>query len=284
MLQALNDDILYRNARESSTRTHNGALAMVQPIGTRLLQRWIYVMVKLGEDFLLVNLAAENSAKRMEADYGPDFLPFLSGFLAALDGGPWPPGSYYPGGLYRRRLQAGDPPLGMLLTQEAVQPFFLEELLVDEEGSWFSGEKRLSGRILDFFLEQLEFDPVARRYRVRYRLENSFEVNYLRHRSPPFRVRKVVPSENGPALLINNGQTHTLRPQSLWLDDRERLHAGIGDPTVGARFEEPARWELLKDAEMDDGRWVVTIGGQRVSLAPDSPWPFADDPPEPTEP
>ena len=58
---------------------------MVQPIGVRLLQRWIYVMVKLGEDFLLVNLEAESSAKRMEADYGPEFLPFLSDFQATLD-------------------------------------------------------------------------------------------------------------------------------------------------------------------------------------------------------
>ena len=257
---------------------------MMQPLGTRLLQRWIYVMVKLGEDFLLVNLEAESSAKMMEADYGPDFLPFLSDFLAALDRGHWPPGSYYPGGLYRRRLQAGDAPRGMPLTQEVVKPFYLEPLLVDEEGIWFSGEKRVSGRILDFFLEQLEFDPLPRRYRVRYRLENSFEVQYLRHSSPPFRVRRVVTSESRPALVVNNGQTHVLRPQSLWLDHRERLHAGIGDPMVGAICEEPARWELLKDAEMDDGRFVVKLSGRRVFLAPDCPWPFADDPPELREP
>lgn len=256
---------------------------MVQPFGVRLLQRWIYVMVKLGEDFLLVNLEAESSAKRMEADYGPEFLPFLSDFLATLDRGEWPPGSYYPGGLFRRRQGAGESPRGISLTREMVQPFYLEPLLVDEEGNWFSGEKKLSGRILDFFLEQLEFDPAARRYRVRYPLEKSFEMQYLRHRSPPFRVRKVVPSENGPLLLINNGETLALRPESLWLDDRERLHAGIGDPPVGARFEEPARWELLRDAELEDDQWVVTIGGQQVYLAPDSPWPFADDPPESPE-
>ena len=256
---------------------------MVQPIGRRLLQRWIYVMVKLGEDFLLVNLAAESLREKMEADYGPEFLPFLSDFQAVLDGELWPPGSYYPGGLYRRRLGAGEAPGGTPLTQEVVKPFFLETLLVDEKGNWFSGEKRLSGRILDFFLEQLEFDPVARRYRVRYRGENSFEVNYIQHRSPPFRVRRVVPSENGAALLINNGQTHPLRPETLWLDGLERLHAGIGRPAVGARFEEPARWEVLRDAEMAGGQWVVTVGGRRVSLAPDSPWPFADDPPESTE-
>lgn len=257
---------------------------MVQPIGTRLLQRWIYVMVKLGEDFLLVNMEAETSAKRMEADYGPEFLPFLSGFLTTLDAGDWPPGSYYPGGLYRRRQQAGDSPRGMSLTREGVRPFYLETLLVDEAGNWFSGEKKVSGRVLDFFLEQLEYDPLSRRYRVRYRLENSFEVQYLRHRSPPFRVRRVVASEKGPALLLNNGRTHALRPQSLWLDDGERLHAAIGNPPVGARFEEPARWEILQDAEMDQDRWVVTLGGQRIFLAADSPWPFADDPPEPTEP
>lgn len=256
---------------------------MVRPIGMRLLRRWIYVMVKLGEDFLLVNLEAEGAAKSMEADYGPEFLAFLADFLAALDGGDWPPGSYYPGGLYRRKPHGGNSPRGTPLTREAVRPFYLETLLVDEEGSWFSGKKRLSGRILDFFLEQLEYDPLPRRYRVRYRLEKSFEVQYLRHRSPPFRVRRIVAAENGPALLINNGRTHALRPDSLWLDHRERLHAGIGDPPVGARFEDPARWALLRDVEMEDGRWVVRIGGRRVFLATDSPWPFADDPPEPTE-
>lgn len=257
---------------------------MVHSLGARLLQKWIYVMVKLGDDFLLVNLDPQSSAQGMEAAYGPDFPPFLSHFLATLDRGDWPPGSYYPGGLYRRRQQAGESRRAMPLTREAVRPFFLETLLVDEEGDWFSGEKKISGRILEFFLEQLEFDPLPRRYRVRYPLENSFEVQYLRHRSPPFRVRRIVPSENGPALLINNGQTHALRPNSLWLDSRERLHAALGDPPVGARFEEPARWEILRDAELDGERWVVTLGGQRVTLARDSPWPFADDPPESTGP
>jgi hypothetical protein len=252
---------------------------MLTENGKRLLERWIYVQVRVDKEFLVPYMGA--ALQRIEAapDYGAEFAPFLRRFLEALAGEDWRPGTYYPGGWYRR-LTAGDAsPAAAEIVPAALGPFYQEELVVDRRGRWWMGDKPIGNRVRNFFLGHLSFDPELGRYAIRYRLGEHFERRYLHHRAPPFRVVRVTRNATGAMLRLNDGRHEPLRPETLHLDQDEHLYCGLDGGGVPAWFEEPARWELLKDAEERDGAWVVRVGGRETVLRPGSPWPFAHPPP-----
>ncbi len=249
---------------------------MLTEHGRRLLQRWTFVLVKVGEEFV-VPFTAERLA-RVEADpsYGPDFPGFLRRFLETLAQGDWPPGSYYPGGWYRMLGARGERPLDAAVTPGALQRFYQPEVIVDRRGHWTVGDKPVSGRILRYFLQNLHYDAALGCYVIRYRLEQAFETRYVHHHSPPLRVERVLAGNGAIDLLLNNGRREPLRPETLRLDGNEELYCAVLSERVPAWFEDAARWELLKDAEERDGRLVLSAGGHSVPLAPDADWPYAD--------
>jgi hypothetical protein len=249
---------------------------MLTDRGRALLERWIYVLVRLDDAFVAPYTPQRWAAVTGAAAYGADFAPFLERFCEALAQGPWAPGSYYPGGWYRALAARGEAPARAALAPEALAPFHLEEVAVDRAGRWFVGRKAITGRVLQHFLRHLDYDGELGRYRVRYRLERHFEMRYLHHRSPPIRVRRVIPSAEGLELWLNTGRREPLRPETLRLDAAEQLYCAVGAAGLPAWFEEPARWELLKDAEERQGAWVLSVGGRELPASLHAPWTFAD--------
>jgi hypothetical protein len=253
---------------------------MLTDVGRKLLKRWIYVLVKVGEEFLVPYTSGRWEAVAGAPGYGPAFRPFLERFLATLAQADWRPGSYYPGGWYRQLVgrDAGGEgvPGTVAIAPEALRPFTLEEVRVDRQGRWFVGDKPIGGRILRHFLHNLHFDDELARYAIRYRLEAHFETRYVHHDSPPIRVRRVTLRGGAPLLWLNTGGQEPLQPETLRLDAAEQLYCAVGAARLPAWFEEPARWELLKDADERDGAWVLSVGGRELALPLDASWPYAD--------
>jgi hypothetical protein len=249
---------------------------MLTARGRTLLERWIYVLVLADGAFVCPYTEARLAALRGDAGYGADFAAFLERFLAALAGGPWAPGSYYPGGWYRRLQARGEAPARAPVTPGALGPFYQDELRVDRQGRWFVGRKAITGRVLQHFLRNLHYDAELGRYVIRYALERHTETRYLHHESPPVRVRRVTHDGGAVTLRLNTGRSEPLRPETLRLDGAEQLYCAVGEEQVPAWFEEPARWELLKDAEERDGTWVLSLGGRTLAPPLHAAWTYAD--------
>lgn len=253
---------------------------MITALGERLLRAWIYVMVKVGADFVVP--FTERALARIEADgdYPPEFGPFLQRVLVSLAEGEWPPGSYFPGGWFRVLPQQGYDPATVRITPQSLAAFTLDEVRVDPQGRWFVGRKRIEGRVLDHFLRHLGFDLELQRYVIRYRLERHFETRYLHHESPPFRVRRVERKGGNAELWLNDGSREPLAASTLVLDRRERLYCAVKPQRLPAQFDDTARWTLLKDATQRDEHLLLFMDGQVVELPVGGNWLYADRLPE----
>ena len=179
-------------------------------------------------------------------------------------------------GWYRALTARDADPAAAAITPEALGPFRLDEVVVDRAGRWHVGSKPVGGKVLQHFLRHLHFDAELARYVIRYRLERQDETRYLHHHSPPVRVHRVTLDGGAVTLWLNTGQRETLRPETLRMDAGERLYCAVWPEQVPAWFEDPARWELLKDAEERDGAWVLSVDGRVLEAELDAPWPYAD--------
>jgi hypothetical protein len=249
---------------------------MLTAQGRDLLARWIYVSVKVADDFIVPYTAERLAAAGAAPGYGAGYGPFLARFLEALRGPGWPAGSYYPGGWYRALRGREADPAAEPIAPAALGRFYLEEVTVDAEGRWWVGAKAITGRVLTHFQRHLHYDAELGRYAIRYRVERDFEARYLHHHAPPIRVRRALAADGAVTLLLNTGRREVLRPDTLRMDRAERLYCAVGEQALPAWFEEPARWELLKSADERDGDWVLSLGGQERVVPLHAPWPFAD--------
>lgn len=244
--------------------------------GRALLHRRIYVLVKVADAFVVPYTPPRWEAVASDPSYGAEFVPFLERFLVVLEAGDWAPGSYYPGGWYRALVAQGQALDRVTIMPDVLGPFWLEELRVDRAGRWFAGQKPITGRVLRFFLGNLDYDTELGRYAVRYRMRPYMDVRYLHHESPPIRVQRVTPQQGQIVLQLNTGRSEPLQPETLRMDADGQLYCAVGPERLPAWFEEPARWEVLKDAKERGGEWVLSVAGQELAAPLEAPWPYAD--------
>ena len=247
---------------------------MIDPKARRLLERWIYILVKVESDFIVPYTMAMRDRIASRGAYGEEFMPFLDRFMDTLQEKRWKPGSYYPGGWYRANASAGREPEKAGITPRALARYYQEEFRIEADGVWRVGEKQVEGGVQAFFLEHLEFDGDLGRYRVRYWLDSYYETRYIHHASPPYRVRQVTSDGGQARLLLNDGRTEPLRPDSLRLDGAERLYCAVKAQGLPAVFENNARWQLLQQVEDREGRWVLCTEQGEIGLRLDDPPEF----------
>ena len=256
---------------------------MPTEIAQTLLKRWIFVLVRCGADYLTPYTRPNLARIAGSGEYGADFPPLLERVLEALQDGAFPAGSYYPGGWYRSLVAGGQQPGQANPGAEELRRFYLEEITVREDGTWHLGEKPIIGQIATLFLRNLHFDGELKRYFVRYAVEGEADVRYLHHMAPPIRVRRVEqggqPHAGTTRLHLNTGETVPLAPGTLHLDAREHLYCAVRG-NLPARFDDVARWDLLKDAAEAPQGWRIPLGGGEILLREGQPWPF-DDPVQP---
>lgn len=248
--------------------------------GQSLLARHIYVMVAIEGDTLVPYTDESMQAILASGSYGKDFTDFLIMVLHRLGEDLWPPGSYYPGGLYRAMTGGGIALGGQTLDHEMMRPYFQEELLVTPEGQWKLGNQAILGKVKRFFLEHLQFDGLLQRYMISYPLDSHVEKRYLHHQSPPYRVLSCRSAGPGLEVSLNDGRCEALDPRSLRLDRAERLYCAVKAAKLPALFSDPARFALLDRLEVDDGRWILALPEGRHSLNLDGAWPYQDTLPE----
>jgi hypothetical protein len=248
----------------------------LDPAGRALLERWIYVLVLTGGEFIVPYSRPRMAALEGRGEYEPDFFPFLRRFQDALAGPGWPSGNYFPGGWYRTLKAQGHDVPAVPITPGALGPFFGEEVHVDPRGRWRVGPQPVTGRVLEFFLRHLHFDADLERYFIRYNNVSYPETRYLRHQSPPFRVRAVTFADGAATLLLNDGTREPLRAESLRMDGREALFCAVKSATLPALLEDSARFQVLDRLEERAGGFVLRLNGRQIPLTLAAPWPGAD--------
>lgn len=249
---------------------------MIDPVSRLLLERWIYTLVLLGGEFMVPYTAPRQAALRGSGEYDPDFHLFLERFIAALTAPDCRPGNYFPGGWYRALKAQGRDVTRVEIAPDALGPFYGEEVHVDANGRWRVGARPVTGRVLEFFLRHLRFDADLGRYWVRYRNVNYPETRYLRHESPPYRVRRVSFDGGTPLLYLNDGTSEPLRADTLRLNRREALFCAVKPQRLPAVFEDAARFHLLDRIEDHSGGVVLPTAAGAVPLRLEAPWEGAD--------
>lgn len=239
-----------------------------------LLDRWIFVLVKVETEFLVPYSAETIERIGRAGGYGKGFIPFLRRVLAALRSAEWAAGTYFPGWWFNGLQAEGRDQAAAAITPAALAPFFAEEVLVDPGGAWFVGPKPIEGAVRAHFLRNLQFDPVLQRYRIRYWLESYFETRYIHHQSPPFRVDRVEPTGEGYRLHLNDGSQQPLLPDSLRLDGRENLYCAVKKEGLPALFHDHARWYLLDLVEERGNGLVLPVADGEVPLRLRDPLEF----------
>jgi hypothetical protein len=251
-------------------------MAALTAQGRALLDRWIYVLVLANGEFSVPYTEARRHAVLAGEQYGADFEPFLERFLATLEAPEWPPGNYFPGGWYRAlKAKAGELPAAPP-SPANLGPFFGAEVRVDSAGRWAVGPKAVSGRVLEFFLRHLEFDGELGRYRIRYWLGTYPETRYVRHESPPFRVRAVRLEGGPPRVLLNDGTEEPLRPETLRLNAAEALFCAVKPQGLPAVFDSGARFDLLHRVDERQAGWWLHLPGGDHELGLHRPWSGSD--------
>ncbi len=240
-----------------------------------LLDRWIFVLVRVGEEFVLPFTEAGRERIDREGGYGDAFTPVLARIMTALQEPQWAPGSYYPGGWFRSLQAQGQDPLEVPIEPENLRTFHLEEVRVDVAGRWFVGPKQVTGRVKQHFLKHLEFDAALERYRINYKLETYYETRYIHPLAPPYRVVAVSPDL--ATLTLNDGSTEPLRMDSLRMTPDERLYVAVKPAGLAALFEDNARWQVLQHLDDSNGRWSLSHHGRRTPLQLDAPRPYRGD-------
>ncbi len=240
-----------------------------------LLERWIFVMVKVDSRFLVPYTAPACRRIEEQGGYGGGFAAFLDRFLEALAAPEWAPGSYYPGGWYRGLAAEGVDPLKVEISPPRISAYYQEEFRVEANGEWWVGEQRIENPVRRFFLANLHFDPGLQRYLICYKLDSHYETRYVHHESPPLRVVRVAFEGSGIALTLNDEKEEALRPETLRLDGEERLLCAVGEHRLPALFEDNARWQLLDRVEEEPrGGLTLPLGGRGVTLSLDAPAEF----------
>lgn len=241
-----------------------------------LLERWIYVLVLAGGEFIAPCTAERLRQVRAAPEYEADFIPFLERFVRALAGPGWPPGNYFPGGWYRQLKAQGVDLAAVPIEPGTLGPFFGDEVHVSPEGHWRVGHRPVTGRVLRFFLRHLHYDAEMQRYLIRYRNISYPETRYLRHESPPYRARAVAFDGATPSVRLNDGTVEPLRIDSLRMDAREAVFCAVKPDALPALLEDPARFQVLDRLEEHAGGLALRVGGALVPVRLDAPWAGAD--------
>lgn len=174
-------------------------------------------------------------------------------------------GTYFPVPL-ARAVAAGRP------FDDALMSFHYPPIMVDEDRRWSWKGQPVAERIRRFFVQHIGFDEALRVWFVEYRVNDGWwDKCYLDCDTTPLvavQLREGVGDEGGRVFTdLNNGSADTLDPDSLCLDERERLFASSADHGLVEIADAP-RFALLRTVS-EDCRTVEFAGARRTLRWPD---------------
>ena len=170
------------------------------------------------------------------------------------------PGTYFPAPL-ARAVAAGR------AFDDALMSFHYPPVTVDADRRWLWKGRPVADRIRRFFVQHIGFEEALGVWFVEYRVNDGWwDKCYLDCETTPLVARQV--RENGGegsgevTVDLNNGQSDELDPDSLRLDEQERLFALTARHGLVELADAP-RFALLRTVS-EDCRTVELAGTRRV--------------------
>jgi len=155
---------------------------------------------------------------------------------------------------------------------DALMSFHYPPVVVDADRRWFWKGQPVAERIRRFFVQHIGFERALGVWFVEYRVNDGWwDKCYLDCATTPLvAVQLGEGTEDGEGRVVadlSNGGTDTLDPDSLSLDDQERLFATSADHGLVEIADAP-RFALLRTVS-EDCRTVEFAGARRTLLWPD---------------
>jgi len=175
------------------------------------------------------------------------------------------PGTYFPVPLARAVA-------GGRAFDDALMSFHYPPIVVDADRRWSWKGQPVAERIRRFFVPHIGFEPALDVWFVEYRVNDGWwDKCYLDCATTPL-VAAQLREEGGAAgegvvADLNNGRTDTLDPDSLRLDEQERLFVASAQHGMVEIADAP-RFALLRTVS-EDCRTVEFAGARRTLHWPD---------------
>ncbi len=174
-------------------------------------------------------------------------------------------GTYFPAPLARAVA-------GGRAFDDALMSFHYPPIVVDPDRRWRWKGRPVAERIRRFFVRHIGFEPALGVWFVEYRVNDGWwDKCYLDCATTPVvavQLREGTGDETGRVFAdLNNGLADTLDPDSLRLDERERLFAASADHGLVEIADSP-RFALLRTVS-EDCRTVKFAGARRTLHWPD---------------
>ena len=155
---------------------------------------------------------------------------------------------------------------------DALNSFHYPPIVVDADRRWSWKGGPVADRIRRFFLQHIGFEPALGVWFVEYRVNDGWwDKCYLDCAVTPLVAVQLREEEaaTGDRVIadLSNGQRDALDPDSLELDERERLFAGSSRHGLVEIADAP-RFALLRTVS-DDCRTVEFAGARRLLRWPD---------------
>lgn len=168
-------------------------------------------------------------------------------------------GTYFPAPLARAVA-------GGRAFDDALMSFHYPPIVVDAERRWFWKGQPVAERIRRFFVQHIGFEPALRVWFVEYRVNEAWwDKCYLDCATTPLvavQLREGAEAGTDRVMAdLNNGRADTLDPDSLRLDEQERLFASSADHGLVEIADAP-RFALLRTVS-EDCRTVEFAGARR---------------------
>ena len=175
------------------------------------------------------------------------------------------PGTYFPVPLARAVA-------GGRAFDDALMSFHYPPIAVDADRRWSWKGQPVAERIRRFFVQHIGFDPALGVWFVEYRVNDGWwDKCYLDCANTPLVAVQLREEGEGGRMDIvadlNSGHTDTLDPDSLRLDEEERLFAASADHGLVEIADAP-RFALLRTVS-EDCRTVEFAGARRTLHWPD---------------
>ena len=176
------------------------------------------------------------------------------------------PGTYFPVPLARAVA-------GGRAFDDALMSFHYPPIVVAANRRWSWKGQPVAERIRRFFVQHIGFDPGLGVWFVEYRVNDGWwDKCYLDCATTPLvavQLREGAGAETARVMAdLNNGRTDTLDPDSLRLDEEERLFATSAQHGIVEIADAP-RFALLRTVS-EDCRTVEFAGARRALRWPDA--------------
>jgi len=137
-------------------------------------------------------------------------------------------------------------------------------IYIDKEGRWFhNGAEMIHREFIRLFYQHIEIDPLGR-YIISWRGERC----YVEVEDTPFVVWRVICKDRDSRfiLYLSDDSQEDLKPDTLYVGEKNVLYCKVKDGTFSARFNRPSYYQLAEYIEEEGGRFFLPHDGEKYQI------------------